>query len=329
MKSYCMDVINGQGKIECLDKAVPEPGAGQMLVRMRAAALNRGEFIVGIGLHKGGGSKPIGIEAAGEVVRCGPNVKGFKPGDAVFGRCAAAFSEFVVMDEREAMAKPVNLTWEEASAIPVTSLVVHDMLVLQGHLKPRQWVLIMGVSSGVGVCALTMAKALGARVIGTSGSQAKLDRLQPLGLDLGLVTRQSGFEDAVMQATQGKGVDLIINAVGGTVFAECLRCLTFEGRLAMVGYVDNTLTASIDLQALHAKRLTLFGVSNKLRNADQRAEHVPAFKSQILPLIAQQKIPTVVHAVLPFDELVRARDLMEAGEHVGKIVLAGPPASSV
>ena len=323
MKSYTMDVIDGKAFIALQEKPIPEPGPDQMLVRVRATGLNRGEFILGHGLHKGGGAKPIGLEAAGEVVKCGANITAFKPKDAVFGRCTGGFSEYVLMHGREAMPKPTNLTWEQAAGVAITSSVVHDMLVIQGHIQAGQWVLIMGVSSGVGVCALTMAKALGAKVIGTSGSQAKLDQLANLGLDVGICTRKPDFYDSVMAATEGQGVNLVINTVGGTVFAECIRCMGFEGRLAMVGYVDNTLIADIDLQALHSKRLTLFGVSNKKRSADQKAEHIPAFKQQILPLIEQGKIPTLVDRVLPFGELIQAKNIMEAGEHIGKIVLAG------
>lgn len=168
-----------------------------------------------------------------------------------------------------------------------------------------------------------MAKALGAKVIGTSGSQEKLDRLSALGLDLGICTRLPNFHDQVMQTTQGKGVDLVINTIGGSVFAECIRCMAFQGRLATVGYVDGVLKAEIDIEALHAKRLKLFGVSNKLRSPSQRSESVPAFREQILPLIGAGHITPVVDQVFPFEKLIEAKAAMEANQHLGKIVLAG------
>jgi NADPH:quinone reductase-like Zn-dependent oxidoreductase len=325
MKSYWMQVRDGQGQLELRDTDVPVPGAGQLLVRVRAAGLNRGEFLLAHGLHaKGGGNaKAVGTEAAGEVVACGAEVFGWKPGDHVMGRCPGAFAEYVLLDQREAMRRPSRLSWEEAAAIPLTSMVVHDMLVLQGRLQAGDWVLIPGVSSGVGLTAMMMAKALGARVIGTSGSQDKLDRLRDLGLDLGLKTRLPDFKDAVLRATDGQGVNLVINTVGGTVFAECLRCMAFEGRLATVGYVDGVLGADLDLEALHSKRLTLFGVSNKLRSTAQRAQGVPDFVAQILPLIESGRITPLVDQVFPFEQLPQAKAVMDASTHLGKLVLAG------
>jgi NADPH2:quinone reductase len=219
------------------------------------------------------------------------------------------------------MPVPPGLPMEAAAAVPLTFLVVHDMLVTQGRLKPGEWLLITGVSSGVGVAALQSAKALGAHVIGTSGSAEKLAKLQALGLDVAVQTRAPDFAERVMQATAGHGVDLVVNTVGGTVFAECIRTMAFEARLATVGYVDNTLTAPIDLQALHVKRLTLFGVSNKMRNADQKAAGVPAFVAQLLPAIADGRIQPVVDRVFAFDELPAAQVHMEANQHLGKIVL--------
>ena len=310
-------------QIELRDTDRPVPGPSQLLVRVRAAGLNRGEFILGHGLHKAGAAKPIGMEAAGEVVSCGPGVEGFAPGDRVMGRCPGAFAEYALIPEREIMRIPATLSWNQAAAIPLTALVVFDMLVVQGDLKPGEWVLIPGISSGVGVTALAMAKALGAKVIGTSGSQAKLDQLQSAGLDLGICTRKPNFHDQVMQATDGKGVNLVINAVGGSVFAECIRTMAFQGRLATVGYVDGVLKAEVDIEALHAKRLKLFGVSNKFRTPEQRAEMLPAFRKQVLPLFEKGQALPFVYQVLPFKNLIEAKAIMDSNQHLGKIILAG------
>jgi NADPH:quinone reductase-like Zn-dependent oxidoreductase len=324
MKSWSMRIDGDRAELQMLEVARPEPGAQQLLVRVRAAALNRGEFILGHGLQKAGTAKAIGMEAAGEVEEAAPGVTAFRPGDRVMGRCPAAFSEYAVMDAREAMPMPARLSFEEAAAVPLVFLVAQDMLLDQGRLKAGEWVLVTGVSSGVGVSALQAAKALGARVIGTSGSQDKVERLKGLGLDVGIVTRQANFLEPVMRETAGKGVDLVVNTVGGTVFAECIRCLAFEGRLATVGYVDDTLKAEIDIQALHMKRLTLFGVSNKLRSAEQRAAGVPRFVRDLLPAIADGRIRPLVDRVFPFGELPAAKAFMESNRQVGKIVLSVP-----
>ncbi|TDP74351.1 zinc-binding dehydrogenase [Roseateles toxinivorans] len=320
MKSYSLRVEGTQVLVQLADVPMPEAGPGQLLLKMHAAGLNRGEFIPG-GLIKGGAAKPAGIEGSGEIVALGAGVTGLTIGQRVMGRCPGAFSEFAVMDAREALPVPAGLAMEAAAAVPLTLLVVHDMLVLQGRLQSGEWLLVTGVSSGVGVASLQAAKALGAKVIGTSGSPEKLARLQALGLDVAINTRSPDFAAQVLEATGGQGVNLVVNTVGGSVFAECLRCMAFEGRLATVGYVDHQLKAEIDIQALHVKRLTLFGVSNKMRSADQRAAGLPAFKVDLLPAIADGRIRPLVDRVFPFDELAAAQAHMETNQHLGKIVL--------
>jgi NADPH:quinone reductase-like Zn-dependent oxidoreductase len=222
------------------------------------------------------------------------------------------------------MRVPPGLAWEEAAALPLTFLVAFDMLVLQGRLRAGEWLLVNGVSSGVGVASLQLGKALGARVIGTSGSAGKLATLAPLGLDVALHTRAADFAPAVLAATGQRGVDLAVNTVGGSTFAQHLRSLAFEGRLATVGFVDGVGHADIDLAALHGKRLTVFGVSNKMRTKAQRAAAVPRFLAEVMPLVASGALRPRLDRVMDFAELAAAKARMESGAHVGKIVLRMP-----
>jgi NADPH:quinone reductase-like Zn-dependent oxidoreductase len=328
MQSWWMQMTDTDTVLELRDSPTPTPGPGQLLVRIAAAGLNRGEFLLGHGLHgKPGSWKAIGGEGAGEVVAVGAQVQGLRPGDRVMGRCAGAFSEFALMEAAEAIPMPASLSWEQAAGIPLTFLVTYDMLVLQGRLQAGEWLLVNGVSSGVGVASLQLGKALGARVIGTSGSSAKLEALKPLGLDVALCTRGPDFAPAVMEATGQKGANLVVNTVGGTVFPENIRCMAFEGRHATVGYVDGVVKAEIDLEAVHAKRLTLFGVSNKLRTREQRAAAVPRFVAEVMPHFASGRIQPQVDRVVDFARLEQAKARMEQGAHVGKIILRGPSAA--
>jgi len=318
MKAYFLAPASSGNAVELRETPVPEPKPGEILVRVQAASLNRGELLGG---KPGAPAKPGGGECAGEVVKVGDGVTGVSTGDRMMGRCAGGFAEYALMDAREAMRVPGPLSWEEAAATPLTFLVVYDMLVAQGRLAAGQWLLVTGVSSGVGVAALQTGKALGARVIGTSGSADKLARLEKLGLDVGLRTRAGDFHDAVMKATDGKGVNLVVNNVGGSVFAECVRVLAFEGRLATVGHMDRVLGATLDLEALHGKRLTVFGVSNRLRTAAQRAETVRGFVKDVLPRLEDGRLRPLVDQVFEFDALPAAIKFMESDAQVGKIVV--------
>lgn len=325
MKSYGMSISDGECHVALRELDTPVPGPGQVLVKLHAASLNRGELIVGHAAHgqapAKAAAKPAGMEGAGQIVQLGLDAGSWQVGERVMGRCPGAFAEYALMDVREILRVPDNLSMEEAASIPLTFLVGYDLLVLQGHLQAGQWLLINGVSSGVGVASLQMAKVLGARVIGTSGSQAKLDLLQPLGLDVGLCTRVADFHPAVLQATAQKGANLVVNTVGGSVFAENMRCMAFEGRMGFVGYVDGTLSAQIDLEVLHAQRLCLFGVSNKNRSPAQRADGMAQFAAHILPALADGRIRPLIDRVFDFDQLDAAKAHMERNQHTGKIVL--------
>jgi NADPH:quinone reductase-like Zn-dependent oxidoreductase len=315
MKAYFIQSGSKETTLELREVPKPQAGPGQVLVRVHAASLNRGEFLAAHGLTKPGAAKPAGTDGAGEVEGTGERVMGRLPG---------AFAEYALMDRHDLIPAPASLSWEEAAAVPLTFLVVHDMLLEQGELKAGEWLLVTAVASGVGVAALQAAKALGAKVIGTSGSKEKLEKLKQAGLDVAVHTRKPDFHDAVMQATGGKGVDLVVNNVGGTVFAECVRCLGYGGRLATVGYLDGSMKSEIDLDALHSKRLKLFGVSNKLRNGAQRAVTVQGFIRDFLPLFASGKVKPLIDKVYDFKDLPAAKARMEADAQTGKLVVRIP-----
>ncbi|VWX61887.1 NADPH:quinone reductase [Burkholderiales bacterium 8X] len=326
MKSWWIRTLEGGMAVEMRDVPEPSPGPEQIAVRLHAASLNRGEFIAGHGLHAANGpARPAGFEGAGEVIAVGSKV-GVQPGmpkvgDRVMGRCDGAFAEQGCMMAEEVFPVPPSLDWEHAACATLVYGTAHDMLIAQGRLAAGEWLLVTGISSGVGVASLQVAKALGAKVIGTSGSAAKLARLKEMNLDLGLETRAPDFVPAVMEATGGRGADLAVNNVGGSMFAACVEALGFEGRLATVGYVDGIVKAEMDLMALHKKRLHLFGVSNKMRTVAHRVAAAREFTRDLLPLLESGRLRPIVDRVFDFDRLEAAKESMVRGDHLGKIVL--------
>jgi NADPH:quinone reductase-like Zn-dependent oxidoreductase len=320
MKSCWIKTEGDKAVLEFRDVPQPQAKAGEIVVQVHATSMNRGELIVG-GVVHGGAEKIGGTDAAGVVHAVGEGVTSFKPGDRVMGRVRGGFAEYTVMDAHQSMPVPPCLNWELAAAIPVAFLTAYDMLYQCGHLKPGEWLLITGVSSGVGVASVQTAKALGAHTIGTSGSAAKLDKLKAAGLDAAIATRAPAFAAKVKEITAGHGADLIVNCVGGSVFPECVRALAYQGRLATVGYVDGVLKSEIDLGALHANRYTLFGVSNAKLGAAERAETVRGFVRDVLPAVADGRIKPLVHKVFDFDDLPAAKACIESNAQAGKVVV--------
>ena len=297
---------------------MPQVGPGEILLRVHATALNRAEFNP---RYQKEGVKPGGIEAAGEVQSVGDGVNGVKPGDRIMGRATGGFAEYALLKTYDAIPVPACLTWEQAAAVPLAFLVTYDMLYAYGKLKSGEWLLVTGASSGVGVACLQTGKLLGAKVIGTSGSADKLAKLKAIGLDAGIRTRGSDFAAQAKAVTGGKGVDLVINNVGGSVFPECVRALAFEGRLATVGSIDGVMKCELDLEALHSNRLELFGVSNKFTTSVQRARTVCGFIRDLLPAFADGRIAPVIDRIFTFDELPAAKAHMESNAQVGRIVV--------
>ncbi len=325
----CYLVSDGiSNRFDLRDVPMPEPKAGEVLVRVRASSLNRADVFMGKGAHSRdkliGTDRPVGQECTGELVHCGEGVQGFAAGERVMGRAKGGFAEFAVMDAREAIRVPAALSWDQAAATPIVFLVTYDMLFSFGRVQPGDWVLITAVTSGVGVASLQTAKAFGACVIGTSGSSAKLDRLKAVGLDVGVATRGGDFVEVAKQATEGKGVNLVVNNIGGSVFAACQQALGYRGRLAQVGYVDNVFDTGISVEQLHTYRQVFYGVSNRFRTPAERAETVRGFVAEVLPKFADGSIKPLIDRTFGYEELPAAKAYMDANAQVGKIVIRMP-----
>ena len=321
MKCYYIKSINGKTVFEPREAPAPQPKKGEILVRVRAASLNRGEILASISLHSADVPHPAGADSAGEVHAVGEGVTAFKPGDRVLGRARGSFAEFVAMSSDQAALVPQRLTWEQAAAVPVVSVTTYEILCLYGKLKSGESLLVAGAASGVGVICVQAGKYLGAKVIGTSRSTEKLDKLKSVGLDVGIQAAGNGFADKVLKATGGKGVDLAANLIGGGAFPDCLRSLANQGRIAICGYVDHQMKAEVDLEAVHTKRLQIYGVSNALLPPAGRAEAMRGFTRDLLPGFAEGRITPLIDKVFPFDELPAAKAYVETNAQLGKVVV--------
>ncbi len=321
MKSCWIITRDHKAVLEYREVPVPQPKPGEVIIEVHASALNRGELVVGGAVH-GGPEKIGGNEASGVVHAVGAGVTAVKPGDRVFGRCRGGFADYATLDVAQVMPMPPRLTWQQAAAIPISYITAYEMLYPPyGRLAAGEWLLITGVSSGAGVACVQLAKLLGAKSIGTSGSAEKLARITALGLDVAIATRGADFSARVMQATADHGADLAVNLVGGTQFAECVKAMARKGRLAVVGYVDGVLKAEIDLGAVHAGRLEIFGISNAKLSAEEKAAAAAGFARDVMPAIAAGRFDPVIDREFGFDEIPAARDWMESSAMVGKIVV--------
>ena len=313
----------GHWDIRDVQRPVVPPG--HVLLRVRASSINRAEMrrLRSLRLEPG---KPTpdtrigGGDAAGEIVELGAGVTGLNVGERAMGRCSGGFAEYALLDAREVMPAPDALSWEEASCIPVVFVVVHDALFVSGQLREGETVLVTGAASGVGVATLALAHYLGARVIGTSRSAAKLEKLKAHGLDVGVVAGNDGFAAAIAPAI-GDGVDMIVDNIGGDVLAPLIAALKVGGRYVTIGRMSGITTGELDVDRLAERRLHLYGVSNRLRNAAQRAESMRRFLADLMPALGEGKIRPIIDRTFPLAELPAAQAHVEADRHVGKVVI--------
>ncbi len=306
---------------------VPDPAAPSgtaVLVRVRAAGLNRADLLQAKGLYPpppGFSPNIPGLEFAGEVAAVGSGVTGWQPGDRVFGITAGeAQAEYVSIDERHLAPIPDRLSFNEAAAVPEAFITAFDAVVTQAGLARGETLLIHAVGSGVGLAALQIGHVVGARVIGTSRTAAKLDACREFGLDAGLVTAEPVFADAVIEATGGRGADVILDLVGGAYFPENLRSLAPKGRVMLVGLTAGR-KAEVDLGLILQKRATVRGTVLRGRSFDEKCEATRRFRDDVVPLLADGTLRPVIDRVFAASDVLAAYDHLASNESFGKVVL--------
>lgn len=310
--------------LRLLDVPDPEPGQDEIRVRVEAAGVNRADLLQRQGHYPAPPDAPQdipGLEYTGVVDAVGPTVPGWSRGDRVMGLAAGgACAEYVVVPAAEAMAVPEGMSADVAAAIPEAFITAHDALRTRLGLRSDETLLIHAVGSGVGTAALQLAKAWGARVLGTSRTPWKLERARALGLDEAILADDGVFADAVLSATGGRGADAVVELVGGVYVEEDLRCITTLGRIVVVGLTGGR-SARLDLGVLLRKRLTLTGTVLRSRSRAEKAAATRAFVDDGLALLADGDIAPPIHEVIPMAEVARAHRLLESNETFGKVVV--------
>ena len=326
MRAVYIKEFGGAENLEIREVPNPDrPSGTDVLVRVRAAALNRADLLQRRGFYPppAGYSPNIpGMEFAGEIVEIGDDVSNVKLGDRVFGITAGeAQAEYLTIDQRLLARIPDNLNFVEAAAVPEAFITAQDAVFTQGHLKDGETLLIHAVGSGVGLAGLQLAKAHGCRVIGTSRTRAKLERCREFGLDHAIVVAgEPNFADEVMSKTDGRGADVILDLVGGAYLNQNLQSLAIKGRLMLVGLTAGR-SAEIDLGLALSKRLTMIGTVLRARSLAEKAEATNAFDRDVVPLLADGRIQPNVDRVFDFHEVSDSHEYLESNESFGKVVL--------
>jgi len=327
MKAVVFGGKGGPEVIEWKDTHDPVPARGEVLVRVRAAALNRADLLQRRGLYPpppGTREDVPGLELAGEIAKVGEGVAGWRPGDRVMAIAAGeAQAEYAVVHERMLLRVPDAMSLEDAGAIPEAGITSHDALFTLGGLRPGWPVLVHAVGSGVSTAAVQIAKAAGATVIGTSRTPEKLERARALGLDHGILVgkEEPRFAEEVKQLTGKRGCPVILDFVGAPYAAENLAAVASGGRIVVIGTMGGA-KPTLDLSLLMRARAAILGTVLRPRPLEEKIAATQAFAKDVLPLVAAGKVKPVVDAVLPAAKVREAHERMERNESFGKLVLA-------
>jgi len=306
-----------------VERPMPKPGHGELLIKVAAAGINRPDVMQRTGNYPPppGASDIPGLEIAGTVAELGHGVDRFKVGDAVCGLVAGGgYATYCVAPAVQCFPVPKGLSMVEAAAIPETFMTVWPNLFERGRLQGGERVLVHGGTSGIGTTAIQLARAAGARVFATAGSKAKCEACEALGAERGIDYKTEDFVAVVKQLTDGKGVDVVVDIIGAAYFAKNLDVLGMEGRLVQIA-TQSGLKAEINLLAVMQKRLHISGSTLRPRPIQDKARIAKLLEDHAWPLFESGRIKPVIDSTFPLQDAAKAHARMDSSQHIGKIVL--------
>ncbi len=302
---------------------VPQPGPGDVLIRVLAAGVNRPDVSQRLGHYPPppGASPVMGLEVAGEVMATGDGA-GWALGDRV---CALAngggYAEYCVAPGTQCLPWPAGYDAIRAAALPENMFTVWANLFDMGRLRPGERALVHGGTSGIGLTAIQLAREFGSRTYATAGSSAKCDACVRYGADAAINYKQGDFAVAVREFTGGAGVDVVLDMVGGPYAQQNLRCLAMDGRLVLIAFLGGPKVEAFDMTTIMTKRLTITGSTMRPRTAVQKGAIARALQEKVWPVLSAGRCGPVIHEIFPLDRVGDAHRLMESSAHIGKIML--------
>jgi NADPH2:quinone reductase len=324
MKAVVITQPGDSGVLQIMERPTPKCGDDDVLVKVTAAGLNRPDLFQRKGRYpapKGVPADIPGLEIAGEIVEVGGGVSSWKVGDKVCAILAGGgYAEYCAVPAGQCLPVPKGLSLIEAASLPESFFTVWSNVFDRGRFVRGESLLIHGGTSGIGVTAIQLVKALGGTVYATAGTDEKCRYCESLGAERGINYKTENFRDAILTLTDGRGVDVILDMIGGPYTDPNLECLAEEGRLVLINYMKGDET-TIHLSHVLRKRLTITGSTLRARSPDFKAAIAQKLKEHVWPLIESGAITPIVHRVFPMAEAPAAHDLMQSSQHIGKIVL--------
>lgn len=329
MKTNMKLIDHGTGggidTLRVVDAEIPVPGPEQVLIEVSHAGVNRPDLLQRSGSYPppAGASPYLGLEVSGVIAAIGERVKEWRVGDAV---CAltpgGGYAQYCATDATHCLPVPKGLSMAQAAVLPETYFTVWTNVFERGKLRSGESILIHGGSSGIGLTAIQLSHAFGARVFTTVGNDQKAQACRQYGADKTVLYRSQDFVDVVLQETSGKGVDMVLDMVGGEYIQRNLKCLALEGRLVQISFLEGSRINSFDAMPIMLKRLTFTGSTLRARPSEQKAHIAEQLKANVWPLLEKGQCLPVINKIFPFGDVRQAHALMESSTHIGKIVLA-------